>query len=699
MTLGESLRQAHILLQSGKAEEAVAQCHRILATWPNQTDSLHLLGLIAQERGQTEAALGHLRQACAAPGARAIYFSNFAEMCRRAHLLEEAEQAARRAVGLDADLPAAWNNLGIVLQETGRYAESRTCLERVLALTPASPQAHNNFANTSKRLGLLAEAERHWYAALQLRDDYPEPHSNLAHLCSDLGAYDRAAYHARRAIGLAPRFVDAHLNLSRVETARGAHAAALAVLDQLLEFASAHPAALAARALALQQLDRLEDGLDCARRAVAASPGSAEALYALGQLSHAIGDTEMARDAYGKAAALPGPLAETAAGSEALLLMELGEASAAAEAFEKGLTTWPRSAVLWFNRADLKRFSGPTDPDIAAMRALLQTGAQESAHDRMLLHFALGNACLQVGASDEAFLHLHEGNRMKRAGIQYDAAATTRWMARIATEFDAASLGRLGALRGNGGDTDGIAPGIAPVFIIGVPRSGTSLVEQILASHPAVFGAGELQFLAGMLQSLGEYPSFAGKLTGADLHRIGAGYMAQLARRTGGRLSGTHGYVTDKMPANFLYAGLIHLCFPQAKIIHCRRDALDTCLSCYSKLFTREQLFTYDQAELGRFHLDYQLLMAHWRSVLPRTHFLEVDYEDVVADLDGQARRMLGFLGLPWSESCTEFYRTPRRVRTASVNQVRQPIYSGSVGAGSRHAAHLGPLLAALGRV
>ena len=151
------------------------------------------------------------------------------------------------------------------------------------------------------------------------------------------------------------------------------------------------------------------------------------------------------------------------------------------------------------------------------------------------------------------------------------------------------------------------------------------------------------------------------------------------------------------MPANFLHAGLIHLILPNARIIHARRDPVDTCLSCYSKLFGGEQAFSYDQAELGRFYRDYQALMAHWRNVLPASHFIEVDYENVVEDIEREARRMLEFLGLDWEPACLDFHQTKRPVRTSSVNQVRQPVYKTSAGRWRKHAEHLGPLLAALG--
>jgi tetratricopeptide (TPR) repeat protein len=689
MILRESLAQARNQLQAGKAKEAAALCHRILGEWPAQTNALHLLGIMAQQGGEGEAALDYVRRACAAPGAPAVYFSDLAEMCRQAGVLAEAEKAARHALSLEPALAGAWNNLGIILQEAGRYDESKACLERVLAQAPESPEAHNNFANTCKRLGLAAEAERHWLRALEARETYPEPHSNLAHLYSDLGAYDRAAYHARRAISLAPRFGDAYLNLALVETMRGDHAAALTVVERLLGFAPGHATGMAAKALALQQLDRLEEALPWARRAVAAAPANAEALYALAQISHALGDEEGARDAYGRATRQPGPAAQKAAGSLALLLMETGDRPAAVRAFDAAQAAYPRSATLYFNRADLKRYASAGDPDIAAMLALLDS-ADQAAPDRMLLRFALGNAFLQIGDGRQAFLHLNEGNRMKRASFSYDAATTTRWMAAIAAHFDAAALARLSVLREPADNA------VAPVFVIGVPRSGTTLVEQVLASHPAVSGLGELSFMARAAKQCGDYPAFAASLTGAQLRRIGDTYMQDVRRRFGAALAPGHRYFVDKMPANFLYAGLIDLMAPNARIIHCRRDAVDTCLSCYSKLFTREQLFSYDLTELGQFHTAYQALMAHWRALLPADRFIEVEYEAVVADLEGQARRMLDFLGLPWAPSCAAFYRTARAVRTASVNQVRQPIYRGSVGRWKPFAPYLGPLLAAL---
>jgi hypothetical protein len=228
-----------------------------------------------------------------------------------------------------------------------------------------------------------------------------------------------------------------------------------------------------------------------------------------------------------------------------------------------------------------------------------------------------------------------------------------------------------------------------PVFVVGMPRSGTTLVEQILGSHPLVHAAGELTRLQTLMNG---FPQSAASLTAAEFEALGEAYLAFVAPMAAGRR-----HVVDKMPSNFLYAGFIRLILPDARVIHCRRDPVDTCLSCYTKLFTGEQAFAYDQSELGRFDRAYQALMAHWRATLPASHFIEVDYEAVVEDVETQARRMLDFLDLPWDEKVLRFQETERPVRTASVNPVRQPIYRTSAGRWKKHADQLKPLLAALG--
>jgi len=682
LSIEEALQRAAAHWNAGQADQAELFCQRVLAAWPGQSDAMHLMAVMALAYGNLDLAIQHARQSCLAPRAPAVYFSDLAEMCRRKGLLAEAEQAGRRATALNPNLVPAWNNLGIILQEAGKFDESLACLERVVALQPNNAEARNNLGNTCNRLGQAHRAGEHYAAALALNPNYAEANSNLANLLTDQGEYERAAAAARRAIEINPRMADAYINLAGVEKERGRHAEALRWLDALLAFAPSHPGGLAARAMALKYFDRLDEALDSAKRAVAASPQSAEAHNTLGQILQARNQFDPALTSFDTAATLPGTAAESAGVNRGLLLMEAGRKAEAIAAFDALLEARPRSAMGWFNRADLKTFAAG-DPDIARMEALVRPDGAQSFNDRMSIHFALAKAYLDAGDSERAFIHLGEGNRMKRGTFSYDADETSRWMRGFTKIFSPALAKKF---KGAGCDS------AMPIFVVGIPRSGTTLVEQILASHPDVHGAGELSVLQRLTDSIGDYPAGAARLGPDDFARLGQEYLAQVAPKAEGRR-----HVVDKLPANFLHIGLIRLILPNARIVHCRRDPVDTCLSCYTKLFSAEQVFAYNLTELGRFHRSYQEQVAHWRKVVPSDRFIDVDYEAVVDDLEGQARRLVEFLGLPWNESCVRFHENKRVVRTASVNQVRQPIYKTSAGRWRKHAAQLGPLLEALG--
>ena len=656
-------------------------CRQVLAVWPGQTDATYLLGLMAFTYGNLDLAIAHVRQACEAPRAPAVYLSDLAEMCRQKGLLAEAEQAGRRAVALAPDAPGGWNNLGIVLQEALKLDESRACLERALALEPMSAQTLNNLGNTLKRLGRASEAEKRWTAALALEPDYAEAHSNISNLALDQGEYDRAESSARRAIELAPRLADAYVNLAAAYTARHSHESALQVLDAVLAFAPTHPRALAAKALALKELDRFDEALEAAKRAVMVAPNTPEPMNALGSVHQAMGRFEPALAAYQRASVLPGPAQMDAIANVGALYMEFGRKAEALKAMEAAAETFPDAPGVLTAQVDLRRFEAG-DPLIGKMQALL---AREglSLSDRVALRFGLGKAFLDIGDSAEAFRHYDEGNRLKRTTLAYDPDAAARWMTRIAEAFSPTLLA-------DKADRGARSP--LPVFVVGMPRSGTTLIEQILASHPSVHGAGELNTLHALSDRIEGFAASISGLSGTQLKALGNAYLARVTPMAAGLR-----HVVDKMPSNFQLCGLIRLILPDARIIHSRRDAVDTCLSCYTKLFAGEQPFAYDQSELGRFHLSYQALMAHWRETAPASRFLEVDYEAVVDDTEGQARRMLDFLGLPWDERVLKFHETERPIRTASVNQVREPIYRTSTGRWKKHAPELGPLLEALG--
>jgi hypothetical protein len=305
------------------------------------------------------------------------------------------------------------------------------------------------------------------------------------------------------------------------------------------------------------------------------------------------------------------------------------------------------------------------------------------------LHFALGKAFADREQYEPSFRHFLEGNALKRRQTAYDEAATLRFFERIQAVF-ARELMR--EKRGGGDHSP------APVFVLGMPRSGTTLVEQILASHSKVFGAGELEEFGKAVASSVQancasvtFPEIVPAMSAEQLRQLGGCYLDAIgaAARPAER-------IVDKLPLNFAFVGLIHLALPNARIIWARRDPIDTCVSCFSTLFGGDQPHTYELGELGRYHRAYEALMEHWRRVLPEGVLLEVQYEDVVEDLEGQARRMVKHCGLEWEEACLTFHETQRPVRTASVAQVRQPIYRSSVGRWRPYKHQLQPLLQAL---
>jgi hypothetical protein len=300
--------------------------------------------------------------------------------------------------------------------------------------------------------------------------------------------------------------------------------------------------------------------------------------------------------------------------------------------------------------------------------------------DRLNLSFALGLAYLADGNGERAFERLNEGNRLKRSTFTYDAVAEERRSADIQAIFSAKTLARYAG---------SVECSSSPIFIFGMPRSGTTLVEQILASHRSVFGGGEPVFLSNVVDELLLDPTLS--LSAERLTSLGRRYQQLVESK-----AAPHLRFVDKMPWNYLYAGLISLILPNARMIHCRRDPLDTCLSCYSTQFANGQLFTYSQPELGRYFRHYRELASHWRSVLSPEKYIEVEYETLIDSTESESRRMLEFCDLPWDDACLRFYESKRRVTSASLDQVRSPIYKSSVGRAQAFRPWLSPLEAAL---
>ncbi|NEU96124.1 tetratricopeptide repeat protein [Bradyrhizobium uaiense] len=693
MPPGQALIVAEQKRRNGFLADADELTRRAIEAEPDNAEAAHMLGIIAHQSGKLSDAIAHVRQAIAINPNVALYHANLGEMCRLAGRADEAIAASRRAIALDPGNAGAHSNLGIALFDQGKFEEALSLHERAIALQAHFVQAHSNRGNALQRLKRFAEAEPSYRRAVELQPDFADGWNNLGTCLRELKRAEEAETVYRKALEIAPNNPDTLDNL----------ALAVKDLERLDEAAE-----LLRRALVIEQnsdkihlhygtvlLDqkKVDEAEVAASRALSLNMNSHDAVNLMGRIAFERGDLDGALASHQRALALKPDLAD-AYNNMGNVLKELGRLDEAENAYLEALRLDPAVASVYVNLADSRKFVAG-DPHLVAMEALAAKSERLSKTDRMQIDFALGKAYADLQDYPRSFRHLHAGNAAKRATIGYDETAAFALFDHIERIF---TPDMIEAKSGSGD------PSQVPIFVVGMPRSGTTLIEQIIASHPMVHGAGELQTLHDVVLTVRgtdgctiPYPEFVPALDEAALRQIGRDYVARLGEVARREASPTVQRVTDKMPSNYYFLGLIHLALPQAKIIHAVRDPVDTCVSCFSKLFSAEQNHTYDLGELGRYYRRYERLMTHWCRVLPAGSVLDVRYEDVVGDLQSQAQRIIAHCGLPWDDRCLSFHRTERPVRTASATQVRKPIYRSAVGRWRVYEDQLEPLLTALG--
>jgi tetratricopeptide (TPR) repeat protein len=646
--IAQTFRDAAMLHDQGRLQEAEQRYRIVLEADGRHFDALYRLGLIRLQQ------------------------SRFAD----------AELLFRRAVKVDPRSADAQLHLAVALTGLKRHDDAVRRCEKALSLRPDFAEAHSNLGYTLQSLGRTEQALAHYQKALAINPDYAEARNNLGSALAALGRHEEAIAHYQAAIALRPSYAEAHRSLANALGVLERYEEAAAHYEKVLAILPNDAAARTALGNTLHRLDRTDEAIAQYEKVLAASPSRAEAHTSLGNTVHRLGRSQEAIEHFRRALAID-PSDPGIYSSLGGALVALGHSTEASEAFEKAIALAPRKAGFFWNLASVQRFSGD-DRYFAAMQELAEHIDALESEEQVDLHFALGKAFADVGDHKRSFEHLVRGNALKRQQVKYDEEKALQRLDRIQRVFTA------GMLRGKSGLGDSSA---TPIFIVGMPRSGTTLIEQILASHPKVFGAGELREMANLAGHIGgaegaAFPEAVPALSREELRRIGEQYVQAVTRLAPGIER-----ITDKMPGNFSLAGLIHLALPNARIIHSCRDARDTAFSCFSLLFSGTLEFTYDLAELGRYYRAYLKLMAHWREVLPEGIMLEVQYEDVVGDLESQARRIIAHCGLEWDDACLSFYTTERSVRTASATQVRQPIYHSSIGRWRLHEEELGPLL------
>jgi tetratricopeptide (TPR) repeat protein len=599
----------------------------------------------------------------------------------------DAEVLFDRAIKIDKTSAGAQHYLAIALTGLDRFDDAAAHYRKALNLNSQDAAAHNNFAYVLQKRDRHKAAVEHCRKALAINPDYPEALNNLGNALQSLDRTAEAIENYRAALRLRPNYAQAYNNLASALAASHLHEEAIEACHKAITLMPAGPEPYINLANCLGALERPQEALTYYQKALTIDPGSAEAharagfiLFHLGRIADAIASCQQALNI--------DPEHIGARNNLGFALRAIGRTEQAIDLFKKTIAASPRTAArLYYNLASSKRIAA-SDPDFAAMKRLAKDVGAFKVEDQIGLHFALGKAYADVGEHARAFKELAKGNTLKRRQFAgYDPAKSLQRFERISATFSAELL-RQKAGAGNRSPV--------PVFIIGMPRSGTSLVEQILASHPKVFGAGERYELGDLADAIegkngAEFPEAVAGMSSAELNTLGTNYVTAMRA-----LAPDAARIIDKMPGNFFNAGLLHLALPNARIIHTRRDPRDTAVSCFSILFALGHAYTYDLGELGRYIGAYQRLMEHWRQVLPDGAMLEVQYEELVGDLESEARRIVEFCGLGWDDACLSFYKTERPVRTASVIQVRQPIYPSSVSRWRAYEKELQPFLIAL---
>ncbi len=632
-----------------KAEE---QALEILRAYPEHDAATQVLAAACRLQGDAPRALA-LLEPLAAKHPSVAQLQQELGMCLGVVGRGPAAIAAlRRAVELDATNAAAWRSLGDQLAATGDESGSEQAYRQHLALVTRHPELVEAAEFLAR--GNVGEAERLSREVLKKDALDTAAMRILATVGVRLGKLEDASSLLERCLELAPDFHHARHNYATILLKRNEVEAALEEVEKLLQVEPDNPNYLILKATILGRKGDHAPALALYQTLLKNYPAHAGAHMNYGHTLKTVGQLEDAVAAYRSAIDLN-----------------------------------PASGETYWSLANLKTFRF-NDDDVRNM--LAQVGrADINAEDQAHLAFALGKAYEDQKAYDESFRYYELGNRVRgehhRHNAKINVFNTARQIKTFTAEFFAARQG-WGCTAED------------PIFIVGLPRAGSTLLEQILSSHSMVEGTAELPDIIAMSRRLGKrtrknpaslYPEILQELTAAQARELGENYLETTrVQRHGGP------YFIDKMPNNFQHIGLIHLILPKARIVDARRHPMAGCFSCFKQLFARGQTFTYSQEDLGKYYRDYLILMQHWNTVLPgRVH--TVHYENMVTDTEGQIRAVLDYCGLPFEEACLRFYETERAIRTPSAEQVRQPVYQEGLEQWRYYEKHLGPLKKALG--
>jgi len=709
--------------QGGQLGQAAQLYRKVLACEPENAEALHLYGVLYHQKGDHSRASILIGRAVSLRPDASLYRANLAEAFRSLGDFERAESCCLSALQIWPDYPEALCNLGAALQGMGRQAESIEKFRRALELRPNFAVARNNLGTALRELGQMGKALVQFRRAVELDPTFAPAQTNLGQLLLDRGRAEDALVFAQEAVRLDPTSAVVHHNLGnvlrvldRLDDARVAYLKALR-LNRKLAPANAHLGLVLKgkgrlnialfwlkKAVELEpanstfwewlaevheEMEEYAEAIPCRERVLDLDPEQAGPHLSLGWDLQEVGRFDVAREHFLTAIRLQpnSGLARLSLGGVCEELGQMGEAEAA---FRESLRLQPNLPLPHGRLATLLRGKLP-DADLTALEERLADEKLDQLPRARLL-FGLAHALDGRGDYHRAAECVREANSISlelvRERREYMPAEHERYVEGMMRAFDRDLVVRLA---GVGSDSR------RPVFVIGLPRSGTTLIEQVLASHSQIHGAGELRLARRSFESIPTLLSRPGppcdcvvQLDSAVLARLASQHLDSLAAIDSGQAA----RIVDKMPDNYMYLGLLSSMFPRAVFVHCRRDLRDVAVSCWMTDFRSVRWANSQDHIASRFH-QYRRVMDHWRAVLT-VPMVEVDYEETVSDLESVARRLVGACGLEWEPACLEFYRTERPVRTASLTQVRQPIYQRSVARWKNYEAVLVDFFAAL---
>ena len=634
--------------QAGRLQEAEKIYLSVLKEQPDQADALHLLGVMAHQVGKNDIAIDLFEKAIKANPNEPDFYNNAGEAFRALKKNEKAIACFKQALEINPGFAGAYNNFGNVLKEMGKLEEAIERYQQAIVVAPDFPIPYNNLGIVLKDLGRHDEAISRYEQALFLLPDYVEAHSNLGNVYLELGQEETAINHYKKALTIMPEYAEAHSNLGNALRSLGRQTEAIKHYEQAISLKPDFAMAQYNLGIALDELGRPEDAISCYERAVAIKADYAEAYNNLGNALDELGRQEEAISQYKQAIAIKPDYAEA----------------------HRNLST-----------------KKPEQEQLPVIEKLLERPSL-SETDAIHCHFALGNIYNDIKSFNKAFEHYEKANTLKRKTIVYDSREYSAYVDRLIEAYSTDYFQKFSA---SGSDSE------LPVFIVGMPRSGTTLVEQIVSSHPQVHGAGELasigrieKAIAQQLKASNPYPECMSESDESITLKYSKQYLEELRN-----YAHDAERITDKMPANFTKIGLIKTLFPKARIIHCQRNALDTCTSNYLNYFAIGNLYSFDLHELGQYYLDYERLMAHWSKYFP-VDILTVQYEELIGDQEKISRQLIEHICLEWDDRCMDYHLNKRAVNTFSSMQVRQPIYSDSINRWKHYEEGLAPLIATL---